>query len=325
MARLHLGTGRLPAALLALLMSSACMAGTVDSDGSGSAGGPVVRIALGVDASYAPFYLAEERGMFAKAGLDVQLMKVEGGPAAAEAVTAGTAQISANADATALPQMVSNPDLRALGAFQYSDRYLKVVLRKGIDTPKRIRTMASIQGLGLYATHEYLRHNGVDPKSVKIKLSAPPEIPGVLQRGYVDGYVLFDPWVSRGVAAGGHLAGRSGDFGVTYQQWLLADQSWLKDHESVAGKVFKVVAEADKLVTADPQAAAEATNKQVKLPVAQTRKALGDITFRSRGLTAADVASSRRIADFLTQQGLIKKAPDLDTTLLRGWYEKHAG
>ncbi|GGV63210.1 hypothetical protein GCM10010277_69160 [Streptomyces longisporoflavus] len=324
----HHRTGRRPAAalltLLTLLLATACGAGTTDSAGTAGGASPTVRIALGVDASYAPLYLAAERGMFKKAGLDVQLMKVEGGPAAAQAVTAGAAQMSANADSTALPQMVGNPRLRALGAFQSSGRYLKVVLRKGITSPRQIKTMGSIQGLGLYATHEYLQHHGIDPKSVKIQQGAPQEIPTMLQRGDIDGYILFDPWVSKGVAAGGHLAGSVGDFGVTYVQWLLADQKWLKENEKLAGKIFKVVAEADRLVTKDPHAAALAAHEQAQLPVTATEKAVGEISFKSRALTSADVTSARRIADFLLQQKLIKNAPDLDTVLLRGWYDRYA-
>ncbi|MBC9713221.1 ABC transporter substrate-binding protein [Streptomyces sp. TRM66268-LWL] len=324
----HHRRGRRPAAalltLFALLLATACGAGTTDSAGSAGGKNPTVRIALGVDASYAPLYLAAQRGMFEKAGLDVQLMQVEGGPAAAQAVTAGTAQISANADSTALPQMVSNPRLRALGAFQSSDRYLKVVLRKGLTSPRQIKTMGSIQGLGLYATHEYLRHHGIDPASVKILQSAPQEIPTMLQRGDIDGYILFDPWVSKGVDAGGRIAGSIGDFGVTYVQWLLTDEKWLKENQELAGKIFKVVAEADRLVTEDPHAAALAAHEQAQLPVAGTERAIGEISFEARALTSADVTSSRRIADFLLEQKLIKQAPDLDTVLLRGWYDRHA-
>ncbi|MFE6199209.1 ABC transporter substrate-binding protein [Streptomyces sp. NPDC057838] len=324
MFRLHRTAGRPAAALLTLLLATACGAGTTDSAGSAGGTNPTVRIALGVDAAYAPLYLAAERGMFEKAGLDVRLTKVEGGPAAAQAVTAGTAQISVNADSTALPQMVSNPRLRALGVFQSSDRYLKVVLRKGITSPRHIKTMGSIQGIGLYATHEYLHHHGIDPDTVTIRQSSPQEIPTMLQRGDIDGYILFDPWVTKGVEAGGHIAGSIGDFGVTFRQWLLTDDTWLKDNEELAGKVFKVVAEADRLVTKDPHAAALAAHEQAQLPVAGTQKAIGEISFTPRALTLADVASSRKIVDFLIAQKLIKSAPDYDTVLLRGWYDRHA-
>jgi NitT/TauT family transport system substrate-binding protein len=314
----------LTAACAALALTTACTAGSTDSAGTQVAGQPTVRIALGVDASFAPLYVAVERGMFKKAGVNVQLVQTEGGPAASQAVSAGTADIAANADSTALPLMVTDPGLRALGVYQSSDRYVKVVLRNGITSPKQIRTMASIGGLGLYATHQYLKRNGIDPKSVKILQGSPPEIPGMLERGSIDGYVLYEPWAARGAANGGHIAGRSGDFGVTYVQWLLAEQTWLKANEGVAGKIFKVVGAADKLVGDDPEAAAEATQKQVKLPAADTKKVLPEITFKARGITDADVTQSKKIVDFLLGQKLIKKSPELGTTLLKGWYEQHS-
>jgi NitT/TauT family transport system substrate-binding protein len=309
----------------ALVLVTSCTAGSTDA-GAANAGakGPVIRIAVGVDPSYAPLYLAVERGMFAKAGLNVQLMQTEGGPAASEAVVAGTAQISANADSTALSLMANNANLRSMGVFQSSDRYLKVVLRKGIDSPKQIKTMGSIQGLGLYATHAYLKHNGIDPNSIKIVKGSPPDMPGLLGRGSIDGYVLFEPWAANGVKEGGHIAARIGDFGVGYVQWLLADQEWLSGHNDSAGKIFKVVAEADQIVTKDPKAAAEATQKQVKLPADTTAKVLPEITFTTRGFTDADYTSAGKELDFLLGQKLIKARPDLNTVMLRGWYEKYA-
>lgn len=312
------------AACAALSLTTACTAGSTDSTERASGGKPTVRLALGVDASYAPFYLAVERGMFAKAGVNVELVKTEGGPAASQAVTAGTAQMAANADSTALALMATDPDLRALGVFQSSDRYLKVVLRDGITSPKQIRTMASISGLGLYATHQYLRHNGMDPKSVKILQGSPPEMPGMLEQGSIDAYILYEPWAARGAAAGGHIAGRIGDFGVSYAQWLVADQSWLKDNEETAGKILKVVAAADKLVTDDPAAAAKATNRQVRIPEADTKKVLPEISFAVHGIGDPDITESKKIVDFYLDQKLIKKSPDLGTALLKGWYQRHA-
>lgn len=313
------------AACSAVSLVTGCTAGATDSGGGNAAKGPVIRIALGVDASYAPFYLAKQRGLFAKAGLNVQLMQVEGGPAASQAVQAGTAQMSVNADSSALPLMAAGDDLRALGVFQSSDRYLKVVLRNGVDKPQQIKTMASIQGIGLYATYSYLRHNRIDPASVKIVKSSAPEIPGLLARGSVDAYILYEPWAAKGAADGGHITARIGDFGVGYVQWLLAGRSWLERNEDAAGKVFQVVAQADDLVTADPKAAAEATEREVKVPADQTVKVLPEITFKARGFTDADYAAEKKVADFLLGQKLIKKAPDLRTVLLQGWYERHVG
>lgn len=36
-----------------------------------------------------------------------------------------------------------------------------------------------------------------------------------------------------------------------------------------------------------------------------------------------EVVELRKIIDFVPAQKLIKKPPDLDTALLKGWYEQH--
>ncbi|MFF1316578.1 ABC transporter substrate-binding protein, partial [Streptomyces sp. NPDC058320] len=70
------GSALLTATLLSL---TACGAGTTDSgSGSGSGSqvsGPQVRIAVGVDASFAPFFLADAEGLWAKHGVNVDLVQ----------------------------------------------------------------------------------------------------------------------------------------------------------------------------------------------------------------------------------------------------------
>lgn len=57
-----------------------------------------IRISVGVDPSYAPFFLAEQEGMFEAAGLDGRIVQTEGGAASAQNVVAGTSEMSGDAD-----------------------------------------------------------------------------------------------------------------------------------------------------------------------------------------------------------------------------------
>jgi NitT/TauT family transport system substrate-binding protein len=285
---------------------------------------PLVRIAVGVDAAFAPFYLAKQEDMFAKAGLNVELTQTEGGPAPTQAVVAGVAQLAGNSDATIIPLMVKSPDLRAIAVFQESSKYLKVVLRRGINDPSQIKKMATAPGLITMSTVRYLESKGIDRKSVAFVNAGPPDFPTLLSKGDVDGYIIFDPWVTKGVEAGGHITETIGDFGVKYIQWIDADQKWLDANAAVAAKIVKVLAEACQIVTTDPQRAADATEKEVKIPADQTAKVLPEITFAVRDITDEDVASSRKIVEFYQQEKLIDSAPAVDQTLLKGWYTKNS-
>jgi len=170
----------------------------------------------------------------------------------------------------------------------------------------------------------YLQSRGFDRKSVTFVNAGPPDFPTLLGKGDVDAYIIFDPWVTKGVEAGGTSPRRSANFGVKYVQWIDADQKWLAANTALAAKIVKVLAAACEIVTTDPQRAAAATEKEVKIPADQTVKVLPEITFAVRDLTADDVANSGKIVDFYQQEKLIESAPAIDQTLLTGWYTKNS-
>lgn len=290
---------------------------------TGAKATPLVRIAVGVDAAFAPFYVAKQEGLFTKAGLKIELVQTEGGPAPTQTVIAGAAQLAGNSDATILPLMAKSSSLRAVTVFQESSKYLKVVLRKGVTDPRQIKKMAVAPGLVTYSTVRYLESKGIARSAVKFVTAGPPDFPTLLGKGDVDGYILFDPWVTRGVEKGGHVTETIGDFGVKYVQWIDADQKWLTANTTTAAKIVKVLAEASEIVTKQPQRAAEATEKEVKIPAAQTAKVLPEITFAIRDITATDVANSQKIVEFYQSEKLLDTAPDLNKALLTGWYTKN--
>ena len=308
-------------ALIVAVLLAGCSRPASKAEGTTQA---LVRIAVGVDAAFAPFYLAKQEDMFAKAGLNVELTQTEGGPAPTQAVIAGAAQLAGNSDATIIPLMAKATGLRAVAVFQESSKYLKVVLRKGITDPRQIKKMATAPGLITLSTVRYLESKGIDRASVAFVNAGPPDFPTLLGKGDVDGYVIFDPWATKGVEAGGRITETIGDFGVKYVQWIDADQKWLDANAGLAAKIVKVLAEACEIVTSQPQRAADATEKEVKIAADQTMKVLPEITYAVRDLTDADVANSRQIVEFYQQEKLIDSSPDLDKALLVGWYTKSA-
>lgn len=299
--------------------TAACTRPATQSVGNG---GDLVRISVGVDASYAPFFLADSEGMFDAAGLNVQIIQTEGGAAGAQNVVAGTSELSGNADSTAVTVMAGNPGLRALGVYEDSDRYFQVVLRKGV-TPASIKKMGVFPGIGLYFTDRYLRSLGLDPASIALVTTSPPEQPALLARGDIDGFISFDPWVSRAVASDGHVAGTTGDFGAKYSQWLLASQSWLATHEELAGRVFRVIAQAADVIAADPDRAAEAVAGAIRMDAAEARGQVTQIDFKGRDFTSGDIEQARQLADFFRSQGKLGGPITPEEVMLSGWFGRN--
>ncbi|WP_072803192.1 ABC transporter substrate-binding protein [Rhodococcoides yunnanense] len=281
-----------------------------------------VRISVGVDASYAPIFLADSEGMFDAAGLDVEVIQTEGGAAAAQNVVAGTSELSGNADSTALTVMAANPGLRALGVFQDSDRYFQVVLREGL-APADITTMGVFPGIGLYFTDLYLRSLGIDPAETTLVTTSPPEQPALLARGDIEGFISFDPWVAQAEASGGNVVATTGDFGAKYSQWIIGSEGWLAANEELAGKVFGVIAEASAIVDEDPDRAAAATASAIQIDEAAAKAQVTQIDFGGRDFTDADIEQAQSLVDFFTAQGVLAADVDPSTVLLRGWVPEH--
>lgn len=309
------------AALAAVtIATTACTRPATESASSAPAG--LVRISVGVDPSYAPFFVAEQEGMFESAGLNVQIIQTEGGAASAQNVVAGTSEMSGNADSTALTVMAANPSLRALGVYEESDRYFQVVMREGV-TPQSIRTMGVFPGIGLYFTDAYLRSLNVDPATVTLVTTSPPEQPALLARGDIDAFISFDPWVAQALGTGGRVVGTSGDFGAQYTQWLVTSESWLAANEDLAARVFAVVADAAEIVNTDPDRAAQSVATAIRMDPAEARRTVTQIDFVGRDFTDEDVARADDLVGFFRDQGKIPGPVDTDQVLLRGWVDQH--
>jgi NitT/TauT family transport system substrate-binding protein len=319
-------TWRAAVAAIALITTmSACSAASTDSAGAGgNASGPKVRLAVGVDASYAPFFLADEKGLFKKHGVNVQVVQFGTGGEAVDAIASGQIQMAGSSDVTTIGKVQQNPDLRGLLIYEQSGRYLKVVEGKKISAPSQIKKMAIVPGLSELAAIRFLESKHIDAKSVKFITADPPEIPALLQKGDIDAYVLWEPWPTKGVQLGGKIGGTTGDYGLSYVQCLITGNKWLSANQGTAVNVAKALNEAAQLTESDPQAAAQATMKATKIPVAQTVSAVKEIDFKVRDINAADLKVADGTAEFYVQTGKLKSKPDVRTLMVQNWFSQHA-
>lgn len=300
---------------------AACSSG---STSGGKAAKPKVRLSVGVDPSYAPIYLAQRDGMFEDAGVSIEFVQVEGGAAGVQNVSAGTTQLSVNADATVLPVAAKSDKIAAIASFERSDTYFKVVLRKGVE-PATIRSMVYFPGLGQYMTGKYLRSIGRRPSDIKMVQAAPPDFDAILSRGDADGCVIFDPWVSRAVKQGGRVVAESKDFHAGYSQWIIADATWLKGNEKTAGIVVDVLGKAAARVRKEPALGVRATAAQVDVPKKTAESAVSDIEFDVRGFSDADFRATRDLLQFLKSIKAVDGDLELAKIMRRDWYAQHAG
>jgi ABC-type nitrate/sulfonate/bicarbonate transport system substrate-binding protein len=312
-------------AILAATTLSACTAGSTDAGaGKDSTSLPKVRVAVGIDGSYAPFFLAAEKGLFKKHGVDVEVVQFGRGGEAVEAIATGQIQMAGSSEVTTIGQLQQNPDLRAMLVYEQSGQYLKVVTGKNITNPSQIKKMGIVPGLSELSAIKFLQSKNIDPATVKFVSAGPPEIPALLQKGDIDAYVLWEPWPSKGAELGGKILESTGDYNWSYVHWLIAANKWLNANTGVAGKVAAALDEAAKLTESDSQAAAQATEKATKIPPAQTVAAVKEIDFKVRDITQTDLAGYDLVADFYVNTGKLKAKPDVPAAVLLNWFSANA-
>ncbi len=64
-----------------------------------------INVGVGIDAAYAPFFIASHRGLFKKADLDVNLIRFAQGGEGVDAVIAGQAQLAGASEMTTLVRL----------------------------------------------------------------------------------------------------------------------------------------------------------------------------------------------------------------------------
>jgi NitT/TauT family transport system substrate-binding protein len=306
------------AVLLTLVVGAA---GLVFLPGAGAARqASKIRVYVAVDTAYAPWYLSKDLGLFDKYGLDAAITQVTQGGEGVDAIIAGTVDVGGSGDATILGKSVRGP-LKAIGIIQESGDYLKVVVRKNISDVRQIKTLGYVPGsLSHYAAFKLLDFFRVPRTSVKFVAGGPPEMPALLSRGDIDGFVIWEPWPTRAIDLGaGKVLFRTKRFKYSYTFFILAGGNWFQGHQADARNYVRALNEAARRTERDPDTAASVTNREAKIPPEDVKLAVQQIEFGVRDFTDADITNLNQIADFLAEQKITPTRANPSELVVRGF------
>jgi len=311
------------AAVAVGLSLTACSSGS-GSGGSTSSSGTgyvPVQIGVGADAAYAPFFLADQQGLFKNAGLDVTLVPFASGGDALNAVSSGQVDLTQSSPATITSLMANNAKITSFVKTASLARYNKVVLRNGVDSAKDVKTFGYQAGLSQFMAHSWLEDNGVDPASVQWVSGSPQDLTALLQRGDIDGFFLWQPWPTNAVNAGtGHVVATAADVkGLQVDQWLATTQDWLNANQPTAKALVQVLGDAIDKIQSDPQAAAQAVETAVAIKASDAVGMFSEMDFALAPITSEDVTAATKLDQFFVSIGAIDAAPDLSKDLVLDW------
>jgi NitT/TauT family transport system ATP-binding protein len=216
-----------------------------------------VRIACVALVDAAPLVAAQQLGLFAREGVEVELSREVGWAGVREKLVLGQVD-AAHAPAAMALSMDDRADGEPVGVpFLFNANGNAITLgndlyRRGVrdavslrqlvrSTPHRLFTFAVV---ARHSSHHillrtWLRSGGIEPDSeIRVMVLPPSQMPGCLRDGLIDGYCAGEPWNSVAVADGvGWIPATSEDIAPGHPEKALIVSGALCNDRSMLGKI----------------------------------------------------------------------------------------
>jgi NitT/TauT family transport system substrate-binding protein len=219
-----------------------------------------IRVGAGPDDPSTPLLYAAQAGLYQRAGLNVELVKLAGAAVVAAALAGGSLEIGKGNTMSVVTAIGKGLPFTIIGSIaNYSsdapDQGLIVStsIRNAGDLAGKTLAAISLQDIGSVATQAWLDRNGVDPKSVRYL-----EMPGSATLAAIDenrivGTNINEPYFSSMLASGKvRILGYPFDvIGKRFPEAVMfANTGWVESHRDVVARFLRVVQDASSYVSA---------------------------------------------------------------------------
>jgi sulfonate transport system substrate-binding protein len=154
--------------------------------------------------------IAGKKGYFTSRGLTVKNRLVQSGPDIGPLISGGSAQVSFETTITVIIVNANNVNAVILAPLANIAGTQAVVARKGLGlrSPADLegKRIGMAEGAGvLIAIQNMGKATGVDISKIKFVNMMPADQVAALSRGDIDMMAAWEPWVTKGIAAGGEF------------------------------------------------------------------------------------------------------------------------
>jgi NitT/TauT family transport system substrate-binding protein len=188
--------------------------------------------------SWAPIFIAQAEGEFAREGLDVELVPAMRTEETLVALVTGDIDVRPGPLSPAvLSAIAQGAPIRIVGGMGILDQagctYYGIVARQGLDTvgaPTLRRIRASQDGSSRFVVHRMLAQRGIALKTLETLRLPDAVMVSALQNGAVDAVAASEPALSRIKAAGvPWLAGEQALPGYQWAVIAFSERMWKRD------------------------------------------------------------------------------------------------
>lgn len=277
--------------------------------GARAADAPKMLIATGVDPGFAQFYIAPQAGLFKKAGVDVELKTGPAGGAMVPLVVSNQANAAMSAIFAGLVNHLVDPNLVAVAQTNTYDHWYGIVTKSDITTIQALKGRkvgitrgTASEALWLAALKKYQ----LEPPFAELVYIDPPEMLAAMERGNIDGFSNWEPWVTRTVSAVPQTYLLMDNFGVLPDEAMIyMNRTWIEQNHATAVKFLRAIVEATAYVQTKPTDAKKLMEGFLHLPQEQMNAMLPKLTFTAK-LDAETYEIAKIQVDILRQRGRLK-------------------
>ena len=270
-------------------------------------------IATGVDPVFSVYYVAQEEGLFKKHGLDVRINTGPSGSAMVSFLVNGQIESAFGSEIAGIANHNLDPNVVVVAQAARLVRWIALVGRN-IDSLDQLKgkKVGVARGSGgevfWLAMLDKLKLNAADYTVVNVEA---PEMVAALERGNIDAYAVWEPWVTRGLNAVKNTKVLKDQEGILEQGvFIYMNQGWIKKNPAAAEAFMRALVEATEIINKDrPRAAKDVSAFLKSLDPPMVEQLMTKLRYDME--LSQDSISMLRLAESqLKQQGKLTKPID---------------
>jgi len=275
---------------------------------------------------YGTLVLLKEKGTLEGAleplGISVTWTEFPGGPQLLEALNVGAIDFGTAGEAPPIFAQAAGAPLIYVGYEPPAPKGEAILVPK--DSP--IQKVEELKGkkvaLNKGSNVHYLlvcalENAGISVKDIEPVYLPPADARAAFERGSVDAWVIWDPFLAAASAATGARTLSDGENLVANHQFFLAERGFATANPKVIDTVIQKLTEVDEWAKGDPKGAAAVLSPKVGIPAEVLEVALARQGYGVAPLTPEVVAAQQKIADTFHGLGILPKPINVSDAVIK--------
>lgn len=263
--------------------------------------------------------IAVNKGYFKDEGLEVEPLTFSSGPACAEALYSGAADIGAMGDTTAIITVSRTERLRIIASHATGEHRHRVMVKKDSGykdlSDLKGKKLAVKKGTSTYGgLLAALKKQNISIDEIQIIDLSPSIMNDALAAGSIDAFVASEPTPSLAEGKSCRQLVTLGNLGNEYPIMILANRYILNERHADLVRFIRALKKAEDFAAKHPDQVAVIMSKETGLSLSSVKRAIELHQYKLR-LDESILRSLSDTAEFLKAEKIINQLPDFDSSV----------